>query len=273
MAKEKICGIYCIENMINGKKYIGKAVDIYARWGRHKSLLRGGKHENEILQRAWNKNGENNFIFYIISVFEIEKLDEKEIYYIKDVHSHVTEWGYNISWGGKTPMLGRAMSEEQKRKISIAELGVPKGPCSQETKDKISEGNKGKIRSEEFKNNLSEKWKGEGNPNFGKPMPEERKQKMIETKRKIRENKPKKEKKNIQERKLELGFSSKYIGVSYSKNKKKWRSYVKTEEKQIHIGYFDTELEAVLAYNNYILNNSINKKLNIIQGDINNNES
>lgn len=32
MAKEKICGIYRIENLINHKSYIGQSVDIYKRW-------------------------------------------------------------------------------------------------------------------------------------------------------------------------------------------------------------------------------------------------
>ena len=32
MAKEKICGIYCIENLVNHKKYIGQSVNIYTRW-------------------------------------------------------------------------------------------------------------------------------------------------------------------------------------------------------------------------------------------------
>ena len=36
MAREKICGIYKIENLVNGKVYIGQSVDIYKRWIEHK---------------------------------------------------------------------------------------------------------------------------------------------------------------------------------------------------------------------------------------------
>lgn len=40
--------------------------------------------------------------------------------------------------------------------------------------------------------------------------------------------------------------SSKYIGVSKSGNK--WRSVISKKNKSIHIGYFNTELEASKAY-------------------------
>lgn len=50
--KEKNCGIYCIENTVNGKKYIGQSIDIYQRWYEHRSVLRRGKHHSSKLQNA-----------------------------------------------------------------------------------------------------------------------------------------------------------------------------------------------------------------------------
>lgn len=37
MDKEKICGIYCITNKVNGKQYIGLSKDCLKRWADHYS--------------------------------------------------------------------------------------------------------------------------------------------------------------------------------------------------------------------------------------------
>ena len=39
MAREKICGIYKITNLINGKVYIGQSTNIERRWKDHKSYV------------------------------------------------------------------------------------------------------------------------------------------------------------------------------------------------------------------------------------------
>ena len=43
---------------------------------------------------------------------------------------------------------------------------------------------------------------------------------------------------------------SKYKGVCYHKNAKKWVSYIRINGKRTHLGTFDTELEAAKAYEN-----------------------
>ena len=56
MAKEKICGIYCIENLINRKKYIGQSIDIYNRWYHHKHELNNNSHYNRWITNYLDKN-------------------------------------------------------------------------------------------------------------------------------------------------------------------------------------------------------------------------
>lgn len=60
---DKLGGIYRIRNTINGKRYIGSAVQFAQRWKKHRLDLRHGCHHSIALQRAWNKYGENNFAF------------------------------------------------------------------------------------------------------------------------------------------------------------------------------------------------------------------
>lgn len=67
-------GIYRIKNIINNKCYYGSSKNINRRWSKHKSQLKYYRHENVILQRAWNKYGENSFIFEIIEECDLNNL-------------------------------------------------------------------------------------------------------------------------------------------------------------------------------------------------------
>lgn len=67
-------GIYKIENKLDGKKYYGSSKNIKKRWNRHKRDLNRKIHDNVYLQRAWNKYGEENFIFDIVYQCDEESL-------------------------------------------------------------------------------------------------------------------------------------------------------------------------------------------------------
>ena len=84
-------GIYVIRNIINDKCYYGSAKNIKRRWTKHKSQLKYNRHENVILQRAWNKYGEENFMFEIV-----EKCCENELLTIEQKYLDL-EPEYNIA--------------------------------------------------------------------------------------------------------------------------------------------------------------------------------
>lgn len=78
----KVSGIYCIENRVNHKSYIGSSKNLYQRLLKHFALLRHNKHENAHLQNAWNKYGEGNFEWSIIEICDNSTLTEREQYCI-----------------------------------------------------------------------------------------------------------------------------------------------------------------------------------------------
>lgn len=86
----KQAGIYLIVSKINGKRYIGSSVRICVRWSEHKSDLRLNRHHSPLLQRHYNKYGEDDLVFSVLEVvdrgelslndFKQLLLDKEQIY-------------------------------------------------------------------------------------------------------------------------------------------------------------------------------------------------
>lgn len=110
-----ICGIYCIENLTNHKKYVGQSIDIHNRWKDHKRELNGKRHCNAYLQRAWNKYGEDKFFFYILEECDMLMLNEREIHYINVLECRNNKCGYNLELGGNA---NKIISDETRNKMS-----------------------------------------------------------------------------------------------------------------------------------------------------------
>lgn len=185
-------GIYKITNIINNNCYIGSATNLKKRWSGHKRQLKLGKHSCKHLQHAYNKYGEDSFIYSVLLFCEKENLilyEQRAInvykpeYNILKVagsslgHKHSEETKLKMSLSrlgnknrvgklhtietkeaisktliGNVRSLGNKLSNETKAKIAQAQLG--KSP-SKETRIKLSKAKTGTKCSEETKNNMS----------------------------------------------------------------------------------------------------------------------
>jgi hypothetical protein len=221
-------GIYVIKNIANNKVYVGSAVNIDKRWQIHKYDLAKGKHHSCLLQRAWDKYGEENFKFEIIEeVKNPEHLLSYEQVYLDYYKSYENDRGYNICKVSGSP-YGIKHTEETKRKMSEA-----KRKQSEETKKKISEAHNGKKLSEETKQKLRE-------VNTGKKLSEETKRKIgeasknmsEETKRKISEICSGKKRSEETRRKMSESKTGKKLSEEHRKKLSEARKNMSEETKR-----------------------------------------
>jgi group I intron endonuclease len=76
-------GIYKIQNIVDMKLYLGSAaVSFTNRFGKHRHDLRKNKHHSVYLQNAWNKYGEDNFIFTPLKVCDAKECIEWEQFFL-----------------------------------------------------------------------------------------------------------------------------------------------------------------------------------------------
>lgn len=157
-------GIYKIENLVNGKVYIGQSKNIEARWT--EGLKEGSKRSyNSHLLNSIKKYGIENFSKEVI--LETWDMDYWEKFFIQAYHSMDPNFGYNKTIGGQNTGYD-FYSKEVKEKIRQKAIGRK---LSKETKEKLSKLNSGK-------NNAMFGVKGEQHPAFGRERTEDEKQRI-----------------------------------------------------------------------------------------------
>jgi group I intron endonuclease len=118
-------GIYKIQNRVDGKFYIGSAVDLAARERQHRRHLRNGVHKNRLLQAAWTKDGEAAFQFRTLLVCARDDLLMFEQRAIDGYGAAID--GYNLH-----PIAGSF-------------LGYKRGPFTAEHRAKLRAARQGRV--------------------------------------------------------------------------------------------------------------------------------
>lgn len=94
-------GIYKIENLNNGKIYIGQSNDIARRFYEH---MTKGTSSRIPVDEVIQKEGASSFSYEIVEECSVEDLNEREKFWIKFFKANV--YGYNKNEGGLTDLIG-----------------------------------------------------------------------------------------------------------------------------------------------------------------------
>ena len=101
-----VVGIYLITCLVNGKQYVGQSRDIHKRKIQHKHRPQS-KMREDVKSYGWDL-----FKFEVLEECEVEKLTERENYYIKTLKP-----AYNIA------LEGQQIAEETRQKLREINLG------------------------------------------------------------------------------------------------------------------------------------------------------
>lgn len=92
-------GIYMIECLPNGKKYIGQSINLYARLRAHLVNLKSNKRVNKHLRAAYLKYGQDAFSITILDVGIFSgDLNRAEKFYIDKYNTTDRSHGYNMCY-------------------------------------------------------------------------------------------------------------------------------------------------------------------------------
>lgn len=184
-------GIYVICCLVNRKRYIGSSGALKNRKKSHWHALERNKHHNPILQAAWNKHGAVNFSYEVVERCALSALLEREQWWIDNDNPEFNvlkvagsargyKWSDEAKRRSSERHRGKIISEETRKKISIALLGrrvgatarplkappPPKvrifGPRPAEVRAKISRAHIGMRHSKESKAKISANRRGKG---------------------------------------------------------------------------------------------------------------
>lgn len=188
----KTSGIYCFQNIINGHRYIGSAVNLHRRQWEHLKDLRKDTHYNPHMQRSFLLHGESSFVWMILEdVVDPTNLLEREQHYIDTLKPE-----YNIAakagsllgfkrspeWIEMTRIrnTGKTHTPEVRARLSAAHKGKKQSP---ELVEKRALGMKGHQVSGEARAKIAAARKGKPGNNLGKKFSHEHRAKMSEAQR------------------------------------------------------------------------------------------
>lgn len=124
--------VYCITNLVNQKRYVGKTINPNSRWKSHRKGIRT-QQKLKPLPNSIRKHGKENFVYKILCVLQSEEeAYELEKKLIAKWNLVDREFGYNLHEGGRG---GTNPSPETRAKQSAS---ARKRKASPETKALLS---------------------------------------------------------------------------------------------------------------------------------------
>jgi group I intron endonuclease len=144
--------LYEIKNSVNGNCYIGSTINAKQRWMHHRTMLRKGKHHSFILQKAWDKYGEENFKFNILLICDVKDRFDYENRFMKLQNYNVLRTAHETAI--------RKQYKPTQEAIEKMRAGIKKSLASPEARERLRKARLGyKQTKEAIQKTAISKWK------------------------------------------------------------------------------------------------------------------
>lgn len=131
--KQKVSGIYGIEDVKTGNLYVGHSKDIAKRWSNHASNFKDNKHLYKKLQNAYNDDCKR-IKYTILEECKSELLKSREDFWMKYIQK-IDGWTLiNIQQHG-----GATKTVKDTTKMCTAQTGESNGHCTKLNKEKVKQ--------------------------------------------------------------------------------------------------------------------------------------
>ena len=113
--KKNSGGIYKIENLINGKIYVGKTINFRKRYVSYKSSYFNNtpRQINAYFRNAIDKTKPENFKFSVLEFCDVDIMAERELFWMVELSSTNSEKGYNLRMDSSTGMVTHDSTREK----------------------------------------------------------------------------------------------------------------------------------------------------------------
>lgn len=202
--KRGVYGIYQISK--DRAVYVGSSINLKRRTCEHRSRLRAGTNKSRVLQKLWDEAGEADFEIRILEETATGDLLEREQFWMeamptwpianrenanRSMHGELTRHSPDSRQRISASVRAHPMTEETKQRLIDSRKGRAPwnkgGHLSEETKKKLSLAKLGQKRSPEARANTSKGHKGIKRG----PFSEEHRRNIAEAQRRRRLNEKK----------------------------------------------------------------------------------